>query len=97
MNSPFSLQFELGRAQAQLAKSLANPTASSPIGADTETRNAIAPQRRQHLMERSFASAANRHGFERPLAGLVKHSIQDLLIARHSTAEIRRQISLSDC
>ncbi len=65
MNSPFSLQFELGRAQAQLAKSLANPTASSPIGADTETCNAIAPQRRQHLMERSFASAANRHGFER--------------------------------
>jgi hypothetical protein len=39
-------------------------------------------KRRQHLMERSFADAANRHGFKRARwRGLVKQSIQDLLIA----------------
>jgi hypothetical protein len=82
MNSLVFLQFELGRAQAQLAESLADLPVSSPIGAEIERCDAIAPQRRQHLMERSFANAANRHGFQaRSLAGLVKHSIQDLLIA----------------
>jgi hypothetical protein len=34
---PFSLQSELGRAQAQLAESLANPPVSSPTGAEIET------------------------------------------------------------
>jgi hypothetical protein len=39
-------------------------------------------KRRQHLMERSFADAANRHDFKRARwRGLVKQSIQDLLIA----------------
>jgi hypothetical protein len=39
-------------------------------------------KRRHHLMERSFADAANRHGFKRARwRGLVKQSIQDLLIA----------------
>src|SRR5258706_15492709 len=39
-------------------------------------------KRRQHLIERSFADAANRHGFKRARwRGLVKQSIQDLLIA----------------
>src|ERR1700693_3944346 len=39
-------------------------------------------KRRQHLVERSFADAANRHGFKRARwRGLVKQSIQDLLIA----------------
>src|SRR5246127_687590 len=39
-------------------------------------------KRRQHLMERSFADAANRHGFKRARwRGLVKQSIQDLLNA----------------
>ena len=65
MNSPFFLQSELGRAQAQLAESLANLPASSAIGAETESCCAIAAQRRQHLMKSCFASAANRHGFER--------------------------------
>ena len=65
MNSPFFLQSELGRAQAQLAESLAKLPASSPIGAERERRNAIAPQRGQHLMERSFGDAANRHGLKR--------------------------------
>ena len=65
MNSPFFFQSELSRAQAQLAESLANLPASFPIGAETESCSAIAPQRRQHLMKSCFASAANRHGFER--------------------------------
>jgi transposase len=39
-------------------------------------------KRRQHLMERSFADAANRHGFKRARwRGLLRQSIQDLLIA----------------
>jgi Transposase DDE domain len=39
-------------------------------------------KRRQHLMERSFADAANRHGFKPARwRGLLKQSIQDLLIA----------------
>ena len=39
-------------------------------------------KRRQHLVERSFADAANRHGFKRARwRGLVKQSIQNLLIA----------------
>src|ERR1700737_2799561 len=39
-------------------------------------------KRRHHLVERSFADAANRHGFKRARwRGLVKQSIQDLLIA----------------
>ena len=39
-------------------------------------------KRRQHLVERSFADAANRHGFKRARwRGLLKQSIQDLLIA----------------
>ena len=39
-------------------------------------------KRRQHLVERSFADAANRHGFKRARwRGLIKQSIQDLLIA----------------
>jgi len=39
-------------------------------------------KRRQHLMERSFADAANCHGFKRARwRGLWKQSIQDLLIA----------------
>jgi len=65
MNSSFFLQFELGRAQAQLAESWANRPASSPIGAETESCNAIAPPGRRHLMKRSFACAANRDGLER--------------------------------
>lgn len=82
MNSLVLLQFELGRAQAQLAESLGKLPASSPRDAETERGDAIAPQRRQHLMERSFANAAHRDGFELArLAGLGKHSIQDLLIA----------------
>ena len=37
-------------------------------------------KRRQHLVERSFADAANRHGFKRARwRGLLKQSIQDLL------------------
>jgi hypothetical protein len=39
-------------------------------------------KRRQHLIERSFADAANLHGFKRARwRGLIKQSIQDLLIA----------------
>jgi Transposase DDE domain len=39
-------------------------------------------KRRQHLMERSFADAANRHGLKRSRwRGLWKQAIQDLLIA----------------
>jgi transposase len=39
-------------------------------------------KRRQHLIERSFADAANRHGFKRARwRGLWKQAIQDLLIA----------------
>jgi IS5 family transposase len=39
-------------------------------------------KRRQHLMERSFADAANCHGFKRARwRGLWKQAIQDLLIA----------------
>src|SRR6201982_2089726 len=39
-------------------------------------------KRRQHLVERSFADAANRHDFKRARwRGLVRQSIQDLLIA----------------
>jgi len=39
-------------------------------------------KRRQHLMERSFADAANRHGLKRSRwRGLCKQAIQDLLIA----------------
>jgi IS5 family transposase len=39
-------------------------------------------KRRQHLIERSFADAANCHGFKRARwRGLWKQSIQDLLIA----------------
>ena len=39
-------------------------------------------RRRQHLMERSFADASNLHGFKRARwRGLIKQSIQDLLIA----------------
>jgi hypothetical protein len=64
MNSPIFLQFELGRAQAQLAESLAKPAALSPIGAESASCSAFAPERRHHLMERSFADAAHRHGFE---------------------------------
>lgn len=38
--------------------------------------------RRQHLIERSFADASNLHGFKRARwRGLIKQSIQDLLIA----------------
>jgi hypothetical protein len=65
MNSPFFLQSELGRAQAQLAESFANLPASSPIGAETESCGAIAAPGGHHLMKSCFASAANRHGFER--------------------------------
>ena len=39
-------------------------------------------KRRQHLMERSFADAANRHGLKRSRwRGLWRQAIQDLLIA----------------
>jgi len=39
-------------------------------------------KRRQHFQERNFADAANHHGFKRARwRGLVKQSIQDLLIA----------------
>lgn len=39
-------------------------------------------KRRQHLMERSFADATNRHGLKRSRwRGLCKQAIQDLLIA----------------
>src|SRR6266853_4544441 len=39
-------------------------------------------KRRQHLIERSFADASNLHGFKRARwRGLIKQSIQDLLIA----------------
>src|SRR5271165_1447368 len=39
-------------------------------------------KRRQHLIERSFADAPNLHGFKRARwRGLIKQSIQDLLIA----------------
>jgi IS5 family transposase len=49
-------------------------------------------KRRQHLMERSFADAANRHGFKRARwRGLVKQSIQDLLIA--TVRNLRRLIA----
>jgi hypothetical protein len=65
MNTPFFLQSELGRAQAQLAESLANLPASSPIGAATESCCAIVAPGGEHLMKSCFASAANRHGFER--------------------------------
>ena len=65
MNSPFFLQSELGRAQAQLAESFANLPASSPIGVETESCGAIAAPGGHHLMKSCFASAANRHGFER--------------------------------
>jgi hypothetical protein len=60
MNSLAFFQFELGRAQAQLAESLGKLPASFPIGAETESRNAIAPQRGQHLMERSLPETANQ-------------------------------------
>jgi len=48
-------------------------------------------KRRQHLMERSFADAANCHGFKRARwRGLWKQSIQDLLIA---TVQNLRKVS----
>ena len=82
MNALVFLQFELGRAQAQLAESLGKLPASSPRRAETEHCDAIAPQRRQHPMERSFANAANRHGFERARwPGWSNIRCQDLLIA----------------
>ena len=52
---PFFLPSELGRAQAQLAESLAHLPAS---GAETKSRSAIAAPRRQHRMKSCFASAA---------------------------------------
>ena len=62
---PLFLQSDLGRAQAQLAESLANLPASSPIGAETEGCGAIAAPGGQDLVKSCFASAANRHGFVR--------------------------------
>jgi len=51
-------------------------------------------KRRHHLMERSFADAANRHGFKRARwRGLVKQSIQDLLIA--TVQNLRKLIAAS--
>jgi hypothetical protein len=45
-------------------------------------------------MERSFADAANRHGFKRARwRGLVKQSIQDLLIA--TVQNLRKLIAAS--
>ena len=49
-------------------------------------------KRRQHLIERSFADAANRHGFKRARwRGLWKQAIQDLLIA--TVQNLRRLVS----
>jgi transposase len=46
-------------------------------------------RRRAHLMEGSFAQAANRHGFKRARwRGLDKHRIQDLLIATCQNIQI---------
>jgi transposase len=49
-------------------------------------------KRRQHLIERSFADAANRHGFKRARwRGLWKQAIQDLLIA--TVQNLRKLVS----
>jgi DDE family transposase len=49
-------------------------------------------KRRQHLIERSFADATNRHGFKRARwRGLWKQAIQDLLIA--TVQNLRKLIS----
>jgi IS5 family transposase len=51
-------------------------------------------KRRQDLMERSFADASNLHGFKRARwRGLIKQSIQDLLIA---TVQNLRKLDRSD-
>jgi hypothetical protein len=58
------------------------------MGLDRARRQASTKQakldrkHRQHLIERSFADASNLHGFKRARwRGLIKQSIQDLLIA----------------
>jgi len=49
-------------------------------------------KRRQHLIERSFADAANCHGFKRARwRGLWKQAIQDLLIA--TVQNLRKLVS----
>jgi transposase len=55
-------------------------------------------KRRQHLMERSFADAANCHGLKRSRwRGLCKQAIQDLLIATvQNLRKLIRHLSQSD-
>ena len=55
-------------------------------------------KRRQHLMERSFADAANCHGLKRARwRGLWKQAIQDLLIATvQNLRKLVRYLSQSD-
>jgi hypothetical protein len=55
-------------------------------------------KRRQHLMERSFADAANRHGLKRSRwRGLWKQAIQDLLIATvQSLRKLLRHLSQTE-
>jgi len=55
-------------------------------------------KRRQHLMERSFADAANCHGLKRSRwRGLCKQAIQDLLIATvQNLRKLIRNLSQSD-
>jgi transposase len=55
-------------------------------------------KRRQHLMERSFADAANCHGFKRARwRGLWKQAIQDLLIATvQNLRKLLRHLSQTD-
>jgi len=54
-------------------------------------------KRRQHLMERSFADAANCHGFKRRWRGLWKQAIQDLLIATvQNLRKLLRHLTLTN-
>src|SRR5258708_34818537 len=55
-------------------------------------------RRRQHLMERSFADAANCHGLKRSRwRGLWKQAIQDLLIATvQNLRKLLRHLSQTD-
>jgi hypothetical protein len=55
-------------------------------------------KRRQHLMERSFANAANCHGLKHARwRGLWRQAIQDLLIATvQNLRKLLRHLSLTD-
>jgi hypothetical protein len=60
MNSPFFLQFELSRAQAQLAESLATLPGSSFSERETESGRPVDMSGQVRRMKLNLAGAANR-------------------------------------